>query len=78
MLISQMMQRIKDMQEKIQQTEDVAKLSIASYEPPLKLEDPILFHKPIISISNPPTIKLTIYIASYTNTSYQTPPQLSN
>jgi len=44
-LISQLMQQIADMQEELQQTKDLAKLAIASNEPPLKLEDLLLlFH----------------------------------
>ena len=44
-LISQLMQRIADIHEELQQTKDLEKLAIALNEPPSKLEDLLLlFH----------------------------------
>uniref|UniRef100_M1DL98 Gag/pol polyprotein n=1 Tax=Solanum tuberosum TaxID=4113 RepID=M1DL98_SOLTU len=93
-LISQLMQRIADMQEELQQTKDLAKLAIASNEPPLETRRPpppfpslssplpnyFPTHStgPITSTPNPHTIDLTISNAPYANTSYQTPPPLPN
>ncbi|XP_049385670.1 uncharacterized protein LOC125849743 [Solanum stenotomum] len=93
-LISQLMQRIADMQEELQQTKDLAKLAIASNEPPLEtrrppphfpsLSSPLPNYfpthttGPITSIPNPHPIDLTISSAPYANTFYQTPPPLLN
>ena len=41
-LMSQLMQRITDMQEELQQTKDLAKLAIASNEPSLETRRPPL------------------------------------
>ena len=49
-LISQLMQRITDMQEELQQTKDLAKLAIASNEPPLETGKP---PPPFTSLSSP-------------------------
>ena len=93
-LISQLMQRITDMQEELQQNKDLAKLSIASNEPPLETRRspphfpslssplpnyfPIHTTGPITSTPNPHTIDLTVSNAPYASTSYQKPPPLSN
>jgi len=93
-LIYQLMQKIADMQEELQQTKDLAKLSIASNEPPLEtrrlppsfpsVSSPLPNYFPthtttcITSTPNPPTIDLTVSSAPYANTSYQKPPLLPN
>ena len=93
-LISQLMQRITDMQEELQQNKDLAKLSIASNEPPLETRRPpphfpslssllpnyLPIHTigPITSTPNPHTIDLTVSNAPYASTSYQTPPPTPN
>ena len=93
-LISQVMQRITDMQEELQQTKDLAKLAIASNEPSLETRRPppnfpslssplpnyLPIHTigPITSTPNPHTIDLNVSNAPYASTSYQTPPPIPN
>ena len=93
-LISQLMQRITDMQEELQQTKDLAKLDIALNEPPLETRRPpphfpslssplpnyfpIHTTGPITSTPNPHTIDLTVSNSPYASTSYQTPPPTPN
>ncbi|KAK4724271.1 hypothetical protein R3W88_027050 [Solanum pinnatisectum] len=78
------------MQEELQQTKDLAKLAIASNEPPFETRRPppplpslssllpnyFPTHTtgPITSTPNPPTIDLIVSNAPYAITSYQTPP----
>ena len=93
-LMSQLMQRITDMQEDLQQTKDLAKLAIASNDSPLETRRPpphfpslnsplpnyfpIHTTGPITSTPNPHTIDLTVSNAPYASTSYQTPPPIQN
>ncbi|KAG5616154.1 hypothetical protein H5410_015978 [Solanum commersonii] len=84
----------KRFREKLQQTKDLAKLAIASNDPPLEtrrppppfssLSSPLPNYFPtyttrlITSTLNPHTIDLTVSNAPSTSTSYQTPPPLPN
>ncbi|XP_004228826.2 uncharacterized protein [Solanum lycopersicum] len=86
-LISQLMQRITDMQEELQQTKHLAKLAIESNEPPLETRRfsphfpslssplpnyfPIHTTGPITSTPNPHTIDLTL---TYPSVTFQIPP----